>query len=298
MFSFFKKRSKTFKWSDNPEGRLLEQKYWNEDRIGYKPVFPIVCIDFNDGGTIGSFKSFGDIEQKWNHMLFENHIEEEYPTYFIDSNLTISILKYHPEKFNYPVPEESIGQDRFIQLVKRCGIKNMDEFESLSSTEEILSKLINEEIQYEANYPTIETEFEGELPKAYLDFLRENPEGTGINFNEYKDENPDFEGRYWNLMGEETLLESWVMNGVGEAKNFESLKLYIQVQKDFTSCNWTTSNVGKINLDRIERGFVFGDENGDYLYLDPSDSYSVWVYFHDGGDVLRIADSFVEFIGR
>lgn len=134
------------------------------------------------------------------------------------------------------------------------------------------------------------------LPESYVKFLTDNPNGTEVAYNEYSDEDPDYEGRYWNIMGKSELLESWEMNGVGKAMNFECLKLYVQVQKEYGQGEHTNSNVGKIPLDRVESGFVIGDENGDYLYLDPKDNYSVWIYYHDGGDVLRISDSFNEFI--
>lgn len=137
--------------------------------------------------------------------------------------------------------------------------------------------------------------FDG-LPNSYVKFLDENPNGCEQPFNEYKDEEPDFEGRYWDLMGKEELLISWEMKGVGTARNFECLRLYVSLQKEHGQKEYTTSNVGQIPLERIESGFVIGHENGDYLYLDSDDNYSVWIYYHDGGDVLRISDSFEEFI--
>ena len=142
----------------------------------------------------------------------------------------------------------------------------------------------------------IENEYIGQLPEDYLTFLKDNPNGDEIAFNEYKEEDPDFEGRYWNIMGESELLASWEMNGVGTARNFECLKLYIKLQRENTNDDSTSSNVGSIKLRQIEAGFVFGDENGDYLYIDPSNNYSVWIYYHDGGDVLRISDSFKQFM--
>lgn len=134
------------------------------------------------------------------------------------------------------------------------------------------------------------------LPGYYKKFLEDNPNGSEQAFNEYPEEDPGFEGRYWNLMGKDELLESWEMPGVGKARNFECLKLYVQLQQEFGREEYTASNVGKISLKRIESGFVISDENGDYLYLDPSDDYSVWIYYHEGGDVLRIANSFENFI--
>ncbi|OSY87823.1 hypothetical protein WH52_10390 [Tenacibaculum holothuriorum] len=140
--------------------------------------------------------------------------------------------------------------------------------------------------------------FKKELPNVYIEFLRKNPNGDEIEFNEYKDEAPDDEGRYWNIMGENELLEEWEMIGVGKSANFECLKLYVKTQKEFGAGQFTSSNVGKVDLNRVESGFVIGDENGDYLYIDSSDNFSVWVYYHDGGDVRKIAASFGEFINN
>lgn len=134
------------------------------------------------------------------------------------------------------------------------------------------------------------------LPESFLKFLTNNPNGTEVAFNEYANEDPDNEGRNWHIMGKTELLESWEMNGVGKAKNFECLKLYVKVQKEYGQGEYATSNVGKIPLDRVESGFVIGNENGDYLYLDPKDNYSVWIYYHDGGDALKISDSINKFI--
>lgn len=73
--------------------------------------------------------------------------------------------------------------------------------------------------------------FNKELPSVYLEFLKKNPNGNEIKFNEYKDEAPDDNSRYWNIMGENELLEEWEMLGVGKSANFECLKLYVKIQK-------------------------------------------------------------------
>ncbi len=141
----------------------------------------------------------------------------------------------------------------------------------------------------------IEGIYTQQLPQEYIHFLKENPAGDEITFSEYKDD-PEDEGRYWNLMGEEELLKTWEMKGVGTAANFECLKLYVQLQKEFGQDKWAFTDNGKVELSRVESGFVIGEENGDYLYLDASDNFSVWIYHHDGGDVKKIADSFADFI--
>ena len=134
------------------------------------------------------------------------------------------------------------------------------------------------------------------LPNSYLNFLKENPDGSEVVFNHNKEDDPDDDGKYWQIIGEAELLKSFEMNDVGTAQHFESLKLYVKVFREFAYSDKTDSNVGDIPLDRVEHGFVIGEENGDYVYLDSFDNFSVWIYHHDGGDVTRIADSFEEFL--
>jgi len=134
----------------------------------------------------------------------------------------------------------------------------------------------------------ITKKYKGSLPDDYLRFLKNKPEGDELTIKE----GVDFEEQDWEIWGEEELLESWEMVDVGTAMNFECLKLYVKVQREMGGVNWTESNAGNIELERVESGFAIGSENGDYLYLDPTDNYSVWIYYHDGGDVLRVADSF------
>ena len=144
----------------------------------------------------------------------------------------------------------------------------------------------------------LEEAYQKVLPQTYLIFLSENPRGTERAFNEHPDENPDFEGRYWQFMPGKELLAHFEMHQVGTSRNFECLKLYVKNQREFSINDWTSSNQGNIPFSRLENGFVFAEENGDYLYFDPADNYTVWIYYHDGGDVLRIADSFEEFLER
>lgn len=50
------------------------------------------------------------------------------------------------------------------------------------------------------------------------------------------------------------------------------------------------------SLDRLAAGLAIGDSNGDVVFLDPADEYSVWLWHHDGADVERLADSFEQWL--
>lgn len=84
------------------------------------------------------------------------------------------------------------------------------------------------------------------------------------------------------------------LNGVEIALDLEEGRMawYLKLAREFFENDWAISNSGPIPFDRIAQGFVIGSEDGDYLYLDPEDNFSVWIYFHDCAGVLKVAESF------
>ncbi|SIQ30641.1 SMI1/KNR4 family protein [Maribacter ulvicola] len=133
--------------------------------------------------------------------------------------------------------------------------------------------------------------FQQELPIKYLKFLEENSNGVRLKNNSRWDK------RIWHLMGKEALLKKRKMSGVGEAANYECLKLYTTVQQEvgmeFTA---PSTHFRSVKLERVAKGFVIGHENGDYLYLDPECKFTVWAYYHDGGEVALISKSFTQLL--
>jgi hypothetical protein len=63
----------------------------------------------------------------------------------------------------------------------------------------------------------------------------------------------------------------------------KAVKIAGQAKKQFT-------------LARLRKGVCVGAANGDPLFLDPSDKYSVWTYSQDTATVERLADSFAKFV--
>ena len=52
----------------------------------------------------------------------------------------------------------------------------------------------------------------------------------------------------------------------------------------------------QFTLARLRKGVCVGAANGDPLFLDPSNKYSVWTYSQDTSTVERLADSFEKFV--
>lgn len=133
--------------------------------------------------------------------------------------------------------------------------------------------------------------FKQDLPVDYIHFLRDNPRGVLLKNSSRWDK------RTWNLMGKVALLKRWEMSGVGKAANYECLKLYTTVQEEagmeFTA---PSAHFHSVKLARVAKGFVIGEENGDYLYLDPKCKFTVWAYYHDGGEVALLSKSFKELV--
>jgi len=140
----------------------------------------------------------------------------------------------------------------------------------------------------------LEREYGKKLPKSYLDYLTTDDNlDVIVDEHEYEDK---YDNRYWNLISQNELLDVIEMNGVGKAIFFECLKLYVKVFMEFSNSELIDSNVGRISKSRVENSFVFAEENGDYLYLDVEDNASIWIYYHDGGDVKKVFDSFEDLL--
>jgi SMI1 / KNR4 family (SUKH-1) len=150
------------------------------------------------------------------------------------------------------------------------------------------------------------------LPAAYKKFVstisdfeeRHFEEGADRgNDDDHEDADNDGDGddvvtRPWFIWGLERLTEDLDMRDVGSAPMFNALSLYTKCYAEFTSGTSADSPEGEISLQRIANGFVFGEENGDYIYMDAEDDFSIWFYYHDGGDVKCVAPSFADWLNH
>tara|TARA_B100001939_G_C16661124_1_gene496007 strand:+ start:95 stop:556 length:462 start_codon:yes stop_codon:yes gene_type:complete len=103
----------------------------------------------------------------------------------------------------------------------------------------------------------------------------------------------------WALRSFQALQESCRIHGAGEEPFFRILRLYALIEREQSLIDGIPGDEKEvISFSRLEKAFCIGEENGDYLYLDVEDDYSVWIYFHDGGDVTKVATSFVAWLNK
>tara|TARA_R110000737_G_scaffold348057_1_gene381060 strand:- start:45 stop:506 length:462 start_codon:yes stop_codon:yes gene_type:complete len=136
------------------------------------------------------------------------------------------------------------------------------------------------------------------LPQEYLKLLSSLDEADEYCFNEYPQDDPDFEGRCWCFLNEDELNEEIDMRGVGKSPAHKQLELYIKCFIEYSDNQFLTSPNGRVPIQSVINGFVIAEDNGDLLYLDPLDDFSVWIFHHDGSDVMKVANSIGDWQSR
>lgn len=144
----------------------------------------------------------------------------------------------------------------------------------------------------------IEKNIGWKLPVAYKDMLLKSGGSIYINFNEFPDEFPDDDGTSWFLWSLKQLNEPATINGAGTAPTYCQLSIYTKLDEAIRKRDYCPSSQGPIPHARVSQGFCIAESDGDLLYLDPSDSGSVWHYFHDSGETKRVANSFDAWIAK
>lgn len=129
----------------------------------------------------------------------------------------------------------------------------------------------------------IEREIGKSLPLSYKNLLSGIGDYCYINYNEFRDEFPDDSGVSWFFWSEERLNEPTIIDGATKTRrSWEILRSYNEIkavaQETFS--------------DHINFLVAVAEDNGDILYLDARDNFSVWIYMHDSGESKRLEDSF------
>ena len=136
----------------------------------------------------------------------------------------------------------------------------------------------------------IESDFGRILPTIYKQYIESIETHKLVAFKGAS------ETRDWYLYGATELANEVEVFGAGKQPFYRCLGLFLKLYFEFIGKKkMIDSPSGYIEPDRVHGGFVIGEDNGDYLYLDPEENFSVWVYYHDGSDIKRLSPDFKYF---
>ena len=177
--------------------------------------------------------------------------------------------------------DESMAQDEKSSLLLELNeIKDEIELKRLSK-----KKKPHNRYEHQMNLGIIEKDLGFSLPDCYAQFLEDYPDGSAAN--------------EWKLKSCEELLQPNRVNG--SKRPFHCvLSEHTEMMQEFCGKGSATNLDLKfgapsgtpISFWQINKCIAIGDFNGDYMYLDPMENMSVWIFFHDGCQVQRISGSF------
>jgi len=181
-------------------------------------------------------------------------------------------------------------------------VKSLDEISGVPFARDLFGRIIpkirvehyhlDELAEWEANgftvppiqLPTDELAVMGiALPKDYSAFLLKHRRSDSYQHGDVR----------WELLTAAELCEPCNVDGK-EYAAVQQIKGFAQTFQECTGEKATVDSKGKpYAIERLEDGVVIGSsDSGDTLYLDPADKDSVWIYYHDGGNVEGVAKTF------
>lgn len=128
-----------------------------------------------------------------------------------------------------------------------------------------------------------------ELPAEYKTFLESH---SGMRPYTYNDVNS------WWLATSDKLLEDVSIDGRKNPYVHQLRGYAATLEEVFDGDATTDANDKDYLFERLADGLAIGENNGDVLFLDSSDEFSVWLFHHDGGDVERLAESFPKWLSK
>lgn len=126
------------------------------------------------------------------------------------------------------------------------------------------------------------------LPADYEKFLKTHDGETEYIFD-------DIDG--WRFFTTEELTEVIRIDRT-KVMNIHQLQAYANSVGEYVGKETEDQDGEPYALEQLAAGLAIGDNNGDVVFLDPKDAYSVWLFHHDGTDVERLAVTFQEWLER
>ena len=124
------------------------------------------------------------------------------------------------------------------------------------------------------------------FPDQFLAFLKSHSGDEAYEFDDIE----------WWIATKAELTETVNIDGV-EYPYFSQLAGYAKAIASATGAESTEDADGQdYPFSRLAAGLAFATGDGDVLYFDPADEFSVWQFEHDGGGVDRVADNFTDWL--
>jgi len=135
----------------------------------------------------------------------------------------------------------------------------------------------------------IEKEVGKNMPIAYRKLLETIDDFEYIEGLDY----PEVDSKTsWFFWGKARLAEMVHIDGAVDRPAWNLLASFVEIDKKYRHRNQAPSNLGPVDYDRLNNSIVIAEDNGDYLYFDVDNGFSMWVYWHDSGEVIKISESF------
>lgn len=134
----------------------------------------------------------------------------------------------------------------------------------------------------ESEWARLQALLETELPGAYKAFVVPLEASAEV---------PDPAKGVWLLRTVSALLEPSDVDG-NTQPFVQVLAAYAKTLREFMGDSTADRDGNPFGLDRLAGCVAIGRENTETLFLDPSDGFSVWCFYPDGGDVRKLSDSF------
>jgi len=126
------------------------------------------------------------------------------------------------------------------------------------------------------------------LPVKYQTFLLNNTKRKIISIKKRK----------WELYTLKELVTKTKIDN-HSCYRISELSGYVKSLRSTFNTNFTHDDKNNpFDYKRLKTCLSIGFENEDVLFIDPSDKYSIWCFYPDGGDVFLLENDFKKFINK
>jgi len=130
------------------------------------------------------------------------------------------------------------------------------------------------------------------LPTAYKTLLGTIDDFEDIDgLDDYSDPTSRTSWFFWGIERLDRIVR---IDGAPDRPAWGLLASFVEIDKRYRHRTQAPSDAGPIDYERLNKSVAIATDEGDYLYFDVIDNFSLWAYWHDSGEVKKVSDSFDE----